>query len=392
MEFKGYQILGQLQETLYFEFYEAKNLQLDLVVVIKVLKDKFVNDLKIKTEFINNTREMARVKFSFLPEIYDVVDDGEHCYASMEYSIVAPTLTRTVNRQKIIDQEDVLMIAAWLSQSLTTSWNTLKLPHKALTPEKIAIQEDGTLVLFDLGTTKNTEPEMMKIQLDSGHMVVQPYFLAPEQIDCLAPSDKTDMYAMGMIIYYMLTGTAPFSEHDPLDVLNMHKTSQLPPPSLTNPSVTHQMELLIGKLTMKDPSERFYHWEDVSHAISLIKTGENIGITFDKLQSSIKVADVSVKIEKPVEVVEPKNESVVESIEDKKKVIFNREQAQKNRARHKESLIPAPPIPFAIHLIMLVVVVAVWLSIAGIVNYRYLSKPVFEQPHIKQLVDKVMPE
>ncbi|MDA3800010.1 MAG: protein kinase [Kiritimatiellae bacterium] len=392
MEFKGYHILGQLQETFYFDFYEAKNLQLDLVVVIKVLKAKFVNDSKIKKEFIKNTREMAKVKFAFLPEIYDVVDDGDLCYASMEYSVVAPTLTRTVNRQKIVDQEDVLMIAAWLSQSLTTSWNTLKLPHKSLTPDKIAIQEDGTLVLFDLGTTKNTEPEMMKIQLDSERIVVQPYFLAPEQIDCLAPSDKTDMYAMGMILYYMLTGTAPFSECDPMDVLKMHKTGQLPPPSLSNPSVTHQMELLIGKLTMKDPADRFYHWEDFSHAISLIKTGENLGITFDKSQSSTKIAEVADKVDKTVEVVESKDEAVIESVEEKKKITLNREHAQKNRTRHKESLIPDAPIPFAMHLIMLVIVVAVWIVIAGIVNYRYLSKPVFEQPQIRQFVDKIMPE
>jgi len=393
MDFKGYQIIGKLHETSYFDFYEAKNLQLDIVVIIKALKGKFVNDDKIKSEFICNAKELAKVKFAFIPEIYDVVDDGENCYASLEYSIVAPTITRTVNRQKKVDQEDVLMIAAWLSQSLSTSWNTLKLPHKELTPEKIAIQEDGTLVLFDLGTTKNTEPALFKSQLESQKLAVQPYFLAPEQVDCQEPSDKTDMYAMGMILYYMLTGVAPFSDYDPMDVLKMHTTSQLAAPSQLNSSVTHQMELLLAKLTTKDPSERFYHWGDICHAISLITAGEKIGITVERSKSSIKISDQEVPdVSKPVEKVEPKDSVEVENVQSKQKIIFDREHAQKHRDRHRQTLIPDAPIPAAMHVVMMVIVVVVWLLIAGIVNYRYLSAPVFGQPHIKMVVDKIMPE
>jgi serine/threonine protein kinase len=392
MEFKGYQILGKLHETSYFDFYEAKNLRLDIVVVIKALKDKFVNDDKIKSEFINNARELAKVKFAFTPEIYDVVNDGENCYASLEYSIIAPTITRTVNRQKKVDQEDVLMIAAWLSQSLSTSWNTLKLPHKELTPEKIAIEEDGTLVLFDLGTTKNTEPELFKAQLDSQKLDVQPYFLAPEQIDCLEPSDKTDMYAMGMILYYMLTGFAPFCDYDPMDVLEKHKTAQLAAPSQLNPSVTHQMELLLARLTMKNPSDRFYHWGDICHAISLIKAGEKIGITVDRHKSTIKISNQEIPdISKAVEKVESKDSVEVKNVQTKKKIVFDREHAQKNRDRRKQTLIPDAPIPAAMHLVMILIVVAVWLLIAGIVNYRYLSAPVFDQLQIKMVVDKIMP-
>ena len=393
MELKGYQILGKLHETSYFDFYEAKNLRLDIVVVVKALKGKFVSDDKIKSEFICNTREMAKVKFAFIPEIYDVVDDGENCYASLEYSIVAPTITRTVNHQKKVDQEDVLMIAAWLSQSLTTSWNTLKLPHKELTPEKIGIQEDGTLVLFDLGTTKNTEPEFFKLQLETQQLAVQPYFLAPEQIDCQEPSDRTDMYAMGMILYYMLTGFAPFSDYDPMDVLKMHKTAQLAAPSQLNSSVTHQVELLLSKLTMKDPSDRFYHWGDICHAISLMKAGEKIGITVDRAKSSIKISDQEIPdISKPLEKVEFKDSVEVKKVQTKKKIVFDREHAQKNRERHKQTLIPDAPIPAAMHFVMIVIVVAVWLLIAGIVNYRYLSAPVFYQPQIKMVVDKIMPK
>jgi serine/threonine-protein kinase len=392
MEFKGYQIIGKLQETFYFDFYEAKNLQLDLTVVIKVLKPKYSNDDRIKSEFLSNAREMAKVKFSFVPEIYDVVDDGENCYACLEYSVVAPTITRTVNRQKKVDQEDVLMVASWLSQSLASSWNALKLPHKELTPDKIAIQEDGTLVLFDLGTTKNTEPAMFKSQLESRQLSVQPYFLAPEQIDCQEPSDKTDMYAMGMILYYMLTGIAPFSDCDPTEVLEMHKTGQLAPPSQLNSSVTHQMELLIGKLTMKDPSDRFYHWGDICHAISLIIAGETIGITFDKPNSSVKVSEQEMpEISKPVEVLEKDDTPIVEDVAAKKKVVFNREHAQKNRDRHRESLVPDASIPAPMHFVMILVVVSVWLLVAGMVNYRYLSAPIFDQPQIRLVVDKIMP-
>jgi hypothetical protein len=153
------------------------------------------------------------------------------------------------------------------------------------------------------------------------------------------------------------------------------------------------MELLIGKLTMKDPSERFYHWGDICHAVSLIIAGETIGVTFDKSRSSIKVSEQEMpEPSKPVEVVETNDVPVVEDVVVKKKVVFNKEHAQKHRDRHRESLIPDAPIPATMHFIMIIVVVSVWLLVAGIVNYRYLSAPVFDQPQIRLVVDKIMPE
>jgi len=126
--------------------------------------------------------------------------------------------------------------------------------HRDIKPANILLNEDGRAWLADLGLVKRVEPEQELTQ--TGCIIGTPCYMAPELFSQLATT-RSDVYALGVVLYEMLTGQPPFDGNSPLEICWKHTTTPPPQPSMLNPHIPPAVESVILQALAKEPLARF---------------------------------------------------------------------------------------------------------------------------------------
>jgi len=121
--------------------------------------------------------------------------------------------------------------------------------HRDLKPGNIMLRNDGTVALIDFGISKSAAMPTADGRIISG----TPYYMSPEQANGEPTDERTDLYALGVIVYQMLTGTKPYSGEDADKILHNQREAPIP----TLPAGLESYQSLIERLLAKNPAERF---------------------------------------------------------------------------------------------------------------------------------------
>jgi serine/threonine-protein kinase len=128
--------------------------------------------------------------------------------------------------------------------------------HRDLKPENIIVDNSDRVHILDFGIALMEGARRVTWSVLSDAMGT-PDYMAPEQIQGKRGDARTDIYALGVILYEMLTGTVPFHGENSLSVMNQHMTATPIPPGQVNPSIPPGVEAIILKTLRRDPEERF---------------------------------------------------------------------------------------------------------------------------------------
>jgi tRNA A-37 threonylcarbamoyl transferase component Bud32 len=206
--------------------------------------------------FLKETLLARRMKHPNITQIYDAAADDQRTYIVMEYAKEG-NLDRFCTRDTLLSPERVAHILERCCDALSYA-NANGVIHRDLKPANILMGADGEAKVADFGVAFSN----LTFDTTRSMVVGSPAYMAPEQLEGKHASMKSDMYAMGIVLYKMLTASLPFTAATPLELARRIVAGGLPPPGAARPGLPPQLDAIFAKATARNPDDRYETWED----------------------------------------------------------------------------------------------------------------------------------
>ncbi len=247
-----YRIEGELGRGGMGILYLAHDELLDRRVAIKVVNDPNLGE-KGRDRLLREARLAAQLNHVNIVAIHDVIEVDGTPQVVMEY-----VEGQSVHDRPPGDLEQILDISKQLCNALTHA-HQQGIVHRDLKPENILLTGDGTVKLADFGLAASLASRISS----DGAFIGTVYYVAPETVQKHPIDARTDLYALGVMLYEWCTGKLPFTASEPLAVITQHLFSPPPSPRAHNPDLPDVLDQLILRLMSKLPDERPASAQDV---------------------------------------------------------------------------------------------------------------------------------
>ncbi len=234
------------------DVYLAQDSFLNREVAIKILRGKLSLDPVQLLRFQREANAASRLNHPNIVEIYDVgEDEGQH-YIVMEY-IQGKSLKELISQRGAMDQQEAIQIMDQLLCAIIEAHKN-NIIHRDIKPQNILVKDDGTVKIADFGIATVSDAVQLT-QTDS--VLGSVHYLAPELARGENASFQSDIYALGITLYELLTGQVPYTGDAPVQIAMKHMREELPSVRKFNPTVPQAMENIIIKATAKNKNYRY---------------------------------------------------------------------------------------------------------------------------------------
>lgn len=259
-----YELLELIGRGATSRIYRARDRVLDRIVAVKLLREQYDQEQAILVARFN--REARAVAALSNPHIVNIYDYGQHdgtYFIVMQY-VDGTNLKDLLQREgrfepaKAVDiiQQVLLALAAAHSHHLI---------HRDVKPQNILIQAaDGAVKLTDFGVARALDDINLTTQ---GALVGTAFYMAPEQISGGVVSPATDLYAVGVVLFELLSGQLPFQGNNQMQVMLQHLYDQPPSLAKLGINVPPALEKVIQRALMKDPAQRYQSADEMRNAL-----------------------------------------------------------------------------------------------------------------------------
>jgi serine/threonine protein kinase len=257
----SYEVRQQIGEGGMGEVYLAKHKLMDRMAAIKVLRPKYSAETDLVARFFAEARAANLVKHPGIVEIYDcaVHTDGRG-YIVMEY-LEGQTLGSALERLGCVDDAATIVDLAWQIATALQAAHDKGIVHRDLKPDNIFltfVPEQGPspqVKILDFGVAKLLHSHNKATQ--TGSLLGTPLYMSPEQARGLGSVDhRTDIYALGCIMFEMVTGRPPFVREGMGDLIIAHASETPPLASKIKPRIPPELDELINRMLAKRPEDR----------------------------------------------------------------------------------------------------------------------------------------
>ncbi len=221
-------------------------------VAIKILRSELCTDAISILRFEREAQAATTLSHPNIVEIYDVGEYKGHHYIVMEY-VPGKTLKTIIRDRGGLILEEAVDIAKQLA-SATQEAHHRGIIHRDIKPQNIIVKSDGSIKILDFGIAL-AKGSMQITQ--ANNVMGSVHYLAPELAKGEPATVQSDIYALGIVLYEMLTGDVPFKADNAVQVAIMQMRNTIPSPRSINPSIPHSVENIILKATAKDPKLRY---------------------------------------------------------------------------------------------------------------------------------------
>jgi serine/threonine-protein kinase len=254
--------------------YKAEDLALGRVVAVKILRDNLTADPEFLARFQREARSAANLSHPNVVTVHDVGQDRTRYYIVMEY-VEGQDLKEVIRKEAPFAIERALDLAVQICAGVGYA-HRAGIIHCDVKPQNVLVTPDGRAKVTDFGIARALSSATVPL---ADTVWGTPHYFAPEQAAGKPPSPAADVYAIGVILYEMLTGKLPFEadSYTALALKHMHEE----PPRLAqfNPQIPEQLENIVLKVLSKEPSARYRSAEQFGRILigyrreALISTG-----------------------------------------------------------------------------------------------------------------------
>ena len=247
--------------------YRGLDLRLDRPVALKIMDSRYSGDEHFLTRFQREARAVARLKHPGLVAVHDQGLDGQHPFLVMEL-VEGGTLRELLRERGPMPPHAVVAVLRPVLGGLAVA-HRAGLVHRDIKPENVLISDDGEVKLADFGLVR----AMAEAKITSTSVILgTAAYLAPEQVATGETDSRGDVYAVGVLVYELLTGVTPFTGDTPLAVAYQRMDRDVPAPSSVITGVPTQFDDFVACATARDPAYRFADAAEMGEELDAIAT------------------------------------------------------------------------------------------------------------------------
>jgi len=260
-----YQITEELGRGQMGVVYRGRDPKIDRDVAIKTIQlDAVAHGLDHRTllqRFTLEAQTAGRLSHSNIATIYDVGEENGITFFAMEY-VEGRTLEENLRDNPVPRFDETLDILGQIAAGLDTA-HAENVIHRDIKPANILIRADGQVKITDFGIARFSTTELTQ----TGTTLGTPSYMSPEQLSGEELDGRTDLYALGVIAFRMLTGEKPFRSDEVASLICKIVSGDLPDPLKINPLLPQECRKILGKALAKNRNKRFASGKELVAAL-----------------------------------------------------------------------------------------------------------------------------
>ncbi len=273
-----YNLIGTIGRGGMGVVYKGYETSLNRFVAVKMLADALVDDAGVRERFVREARSMAALNDPHIIQIYSVGEDQGCPYFIMEF-VDGESLSSLLAREGRLHAEQAAKVIHQTALGLAVAHDKGVI-HRDIKPGNLMITSRGGVKIADFGIALSHQDLSRKLT-SSGEFVGTPGYLSPEV--CLAkPVDqRSDIFALGIVLFEMLTGKMPFTDVSPLGLMLEVVKADIPDVRALNAEVDPELSRILGKMIAKDPAARYQSCHELATDLEkhpLVAKGGALGL------------------------------------------------------------------------------------------------------------------
>ncbi len=262
MEISGYDIKSVIGQGGMAIAYLAEQKSLKRQIVLKIVDSTVNESPETVKRFLNEARIIASLNHPHIITIFDIGQSEDKVYISMEFVEGGDLKQRMMH--KVFAPVEAIDVVEKVAAALAAAHEN-GIVHRDVKPGNILFRKDGTPLLSDFGIAKRLSGD--SDLTSTGMFLGSPNYMAPEQSEAGPIDGRADIYALGIILYEMLTGERAYTADSVIDVIVMHKKSPIP----TLPAGLEAFQELLNLMMAKDRNDRFRDAQSLIHYIEQMR-------------------------------------------------------------------------------------------------------------------------
>jgi serine/threonine-protein kinase len=284
-----YEVLQKLGEGGMATVYLGRHGTLNRSVAIKVLHPHLSSSARNRRRFAAEARAIERLRHPNILEIYDYSGiESSDCYIVTEY-VLGVTLADLVRDRGRLPSELVCLIGLEIAEALGYA-HRAGILHRDIKPENVMMRPDGAVKLMDFGIARFLDESHVTM---TGALVGSPAFMSPEQATEANVDQRSDLFSLGTLLFYLVTGSLPFSGSNPSVILKNVIEGNRPNTLELAPGCSAMLADVIERCMSPRPDDRFSRAEDVADGLraALAEVGEEAEVPRQHIGTWLTDAD-----------------------------------------------------------------------------------------------------
>ena len=271
-----FRILHPIGEGGMARVYKAYQPSMERYVALKVLPSSLAEDPQFVSRFIREARTIAALEHRNILPVIDFGEQNGITYMAMRF-VEGGTLKELLSKGRL-NLHDCLDLISQICAALDYA-HRRGVIHRDVKPSNVILDSEGAAYLMDFGIAKVVGKGSDLTA--TGAAIGTPAYMAPEQAMGGDVDGRTDIYALGVVLYEMVVGRVPFQADTPMAVLMAHLRDPLPLPSEIDPTTSEEVEAVIIKALAKSPEDRYQKASELAEAFR-----KAVNATAQKVESS----------------------------------------------------------------------------------------------------------
>lgn len=282
--------------------FKGRQISIDRPAAIKVLGSEFCNDPEFTKRFLREIKIVAKLDNTHVIQVFGAGEKDGRPFFAMQY-VDGESLESRLNRRGRLTQSETVVIGIHVAEALKAAWEA-GIVHRDIKPSNIMLQRsvrDETVELshldkewprkdveraradwhfkakvMDFGIAKTVETQRGLTLTMTGRIMGTPLYMAPEQWQGQPCDCRTDIYALGGVMYRLLTGRMVFDCKTPGDLMRHHVNIMPVPPKKLNPMVDERLQAIVMRCLRKNPNERYPDPDALLKDLRAVQQGQSI--------------------------------------------------------------------------------------------------------------------